>query len=143
MDAQQAVFMWGSVIGFLFIMLYNIGKTIKNHCFFVGAILGILKGTIFGAAWFFAWPVTMWIFLWHVLKGRDTGTYIGSYEVEPDNRNPLEQLLCIQVEPVYDFYGKEIGTAKTFGDKIIDVDAPGVSYNDLERSAVGDLRIKF
>lgn len=140
MGTSQTIFMWGSVIGFFVIMLYNIIKTIKNHCFFVGVILGVLKGTLFGAAWFFAWPVTMWIFLYYLFIGPNN---TGIYDDEPDNRNLLEQLLCIQEEPVYDFWGDEIGTAKTFGDEIIDVDAPGVSYDDLERDVFGDLRKKF
>lgn len=142
MSALQTIFMWGSVIGFFVVMLYNIVKTVRKHCFLVGVILGILKGTLFGAAWFFAWPITMWIFLWYLFIREPYTNPYDDYH-EPDDRNLFEQLSDIQKEPVYDLFGDKIGTAKTFGGKIVDVDAPLVSHDDLERDAFGDLRRKF
>jgi len=145
MSTLQTIFMCGSDIGFFVVMIYNIVKNIKKHSFFVGIILGIFKGTLFGAVWLFAWPVTMWVFLWYLFVKPHGDSHTKPYDDDDksdDGRTLLDDLLCLQREPIYNIFGDEIGTARTFGDKIFDVDAPGVSADDIERDAFGDWRIK-
>ncbi len=144
MSALQTIFMCGSIVGFFVIIIYNIVKTIKKHSFFVGTILGIFKGTLFGAAWFFAWPITMWVFLWYLVIKPPHGSYTNPCDDElEDDRTLLEDFFGIQKEPIYDIFGNQIATARTWGDKIIDVDALGISDDDIERDSFGDLRKKF
>ena len=140
---SETIFMLVAIIGFLSIMLYTIIKEIKKHPL-IGLFLGIIKGTVIGSPWFIGWPLTMWLYLWYMIKkqGYKEPHHHTSDDIEIDDRNIFEQILDIREEPIYDICGRKVGTAKASWNEVFYTDNILISPEDVERDAFGDLREK-
>jgi len=138
----ETVFMGGSIIGFFVIMAYTIIKEVKKHPI-IGLFIAIFKGTILATPWFFAWPLTMWFYIWYIFRDKPPKTsHSTDTSTEPDDSGLLEDLLGIRKEPIYDVFGNKVGTASTWGDKVLYTDKFLISPDDVERDPFGDLREK-